>query len=390
MNCIKFNKEKNKFNKAKGILCLYSGIFDKGGIARYGRYQINALRERFGFKSVYVLSLMSWQSGDIEEPFEVNWSGRMPLSKFSRICFSIVATKFAILHKPSIVLTGHINLGPLGWFLARINNAHLVQNIYGWELWSDISEIRKQALARSDLVISDCQNSADVAIKTSLVKNQPTVIWDCVDIIQYTPSPPDYRVLKKYGVNISERFRVLFLARLNYDTRYKGIERLLKIAKQLPEDQFEFIIAGKGDYLEILKIMARDLSIEKQVTFTGAIHEEDMPNIYRCADAFYLVSEVGPSKGEGLPLTPLEAMACGVPVVVGNQDGSKEILKDGGGLCCDPYNLDGQARYLRMLKENRSFHEKEKVAARSRAEKSFSYFDFAEKTTSALLPLMKQ
>ena len=53
-----------------------------------------------------------------------------------------------------------------------------------------------------------------------------------------------------------------------------------------------------------------------------------MAHLYSLPDVFSLVSEVGKGMGEGIPLTPLEAMACGTPIIVGDEDGSKQIKGD--------------------------------------------------------------
>ena len=59
------------------ILYLTPGCFDKGGISRYGRYQIEALREVIGAENVRVLSLLGPDGDEFETDFDVAWhSGR--------------------------------------------------------------------------------------------------------------------------------------------------------------------------------------------------------------------------------------------------------------------------------------------------------------------------
>ncbi len=109
-----------------------------------------------------------------------------------------------------------------------------------------------------------------------------------------------------------------------------------------------------------------------------------MPDIYRSADAFYLVSEAGPRQGEGIPVTPIEAMACGVPVIAGNQDGSRELLDGTGGVCGNPSDRGYQTDYLERLAGSETFHRAERAAARQRAVSAFGYDAFARKTAEAL------
>jgi phosphatidylinositol alpha-1,6-mannosyltransferase len=367
------------------VLALTPGVFDKGGISRYMRFQISALRDNFGEDAISVFSLLGRQVGDLEEPFEVTWCGSVPYSNVTRAHFASLSLKHALKIRPDIILCGHVYLGPLALMLSKISGARFVQNIYGLELWSGLSALRRYALQKADFVISDCHNSAEWVVENRLVNQRPAVIWDCVDVERYCPGPREWPVLNKYGISNTNRFRIVFLGRIHPSTRHKGTERLLRLVSKLPKESFEALICGKGDDLEYLRAEAKRLSIDDRVHFTGAIHEVDMPAIYRSADVFYLVSEVGPGKGEGIPLTPLEAMACGVPVIVGNQDGSREILDGtGGGICVSPDDDGSIIHYFQRLLSDSQYLQSEGQAARRRAESAFGYKQFAEKTIAAL------
>jgi phosphatidylinositol alpha-1,6-mannosyltransferase len=368
------------------ILYLSPGVFDKGGIARYNRFQVRALQEAFGPNSVRVFSLAGRAVGDLEESMHVQFAGAMPLTRAGRFLFVSEALRAAATFRPEVVLCSHVNMGPMALAIARLYRAHVVQNVYGRELWSKqgLSPARKIALGRADLVISDCHNTADRAVSMGLRSGSPEVVWDCVDTLRYCPGEPNWGALSSYGLSPTDRFRVLFLGRISSGTRYKGFERMLQLVSQLP-DRFEAVVAGKGDFVEQLERQAAALGIAHRTTITGAIHEDHMPDIYRAAGAFYLASGVGPNMGEGIPLTPMEAMACGTPVIVGNQDGSRELLDGGGGWCGEPSELHSQASYLSALSGNRSFHASERVAAAGRAASVFNYSRFAAETRAALV-----
>ena len=375
------------------VLVLTPGVFDKGGISRYNRFQIRALRERYGQGSIRVLSKLGPDEQAFEEDIQVSWSGRphptlATSSLTTRIAFSTQALRFAIKDQPDIVLTGHVNLGPLGRIVASLVQGSLVQNIYGTEVWTGLSRMRKKALASADAVISDCHNTADYARKMGLRKETPYVVWDCVETKHYTPGTPNQTILEQYGIAKQRRFRLMFLGRLISLARYKGTERLLQLLAKLPRD-FECVLAGGGDDINYLHALADRLGVGKRTYFPGRIHEDHMPDVYRSADAFYLVSEFGYDKGEGLPLTPIEAMACGVPVIVGDQDGSREILDDsGGGICVSPGLEEPAVDYIRKLKADSAYFASERKAARQRAEFAFTYEHFAQKTIAVLEALL--
>ena len=78
-------------------------------------------------------------------------------------------------------------------------------------------------------------------------------------------------------------------------------------------------LAGTGPTEQQLKKHVLELSLENRVHFLGQV--EDMPQFYRAIDIFCLASHE-----EGMPLSPLEAQACGTRAIVTNVGGCKETL----------------------------------------------------------------
>lgn len=372
------------------VLYLGSNLFFKGGVARYCRYQVQALRDGLGERNVTVVALRGRSAGDFEDPFDVAWLPRNEGAP-DRRGFAFASTRLALTTRPDLVWTGHLHLGPWARRLARLTGAALVQNVYGRELWDgEMNEARRSALRASRLVVSDCHNSAEYALAHGLVSAPPAVVWDCVDLDRFTPGPVagDDERLARYAAARTGRFRLVFLGRLHAATRYKGTERLLELLARLP-DNVEAVVAGDGDDLAHLRAHAVDVGVAERVTFTGSVAEADLAAMLRSGDAFYLVSHVGHAQGEGIPLTPLEALASGVPVLVGNQDGSRETLAPAagdtpaGGWCGDPGDLEAQAAYVRRLIDDPARHAAERAAARRRAEGAFGYEVFRDQTVAA-------
>jgi glycosyltransferase involved in cell wall biosynthesis len=105
---------------------------------------------------------------------------------------------------------------------------------------------------------------------------------------------------------------------------HKGIKYLLESASLLLQSRNDvsFLIVGEGSLKEDLRKLCVVLKIKKNVTFAG--ERSDIPEILSLTDIFVL-----PSLREGLPLTILEAMACGKPVIATNVGGVPEVVKDG-------------------------------------------------------------
>lgn len=83
-----------------------------------------------------------------------------------------------------------------------------------------------------------------------------------------------------------------------------------------------------------LEPLIRELGLEERVKLTGFVSEEDKRNLYRACDVF-----VFPSGYEGFGLDPLEAMACGAPVISSNRSSLPEVVGDAG-LLIDPEPAD--------------------------------------------------
>lgn len=98
----------------------------------------------------------------------------------------------------------------------------------------------------------------------------------------------------------------------------KGQKVLLQALAQLP-DGVHIALAGIGSTEAALRAQAKDLSIGQRVHFLGRI--DAMPSFYQALDLFCL-----PSFQEGMPLSPLEAQACGIPALVTDAGGSRETL----------------------------------------------------------------
>lgn len=110
----------------------------------------------------------------------------------------------------------------------------------------------------------------------------------------------------------------------------KGHSVLIKAVSELPKS-VHLLIAGAGSEEKVLKELASVLGVSERVHFLG--HVDDMVSFYQSLDIFCL-----PSLNEGFPLSPLEAQACGIPVVVSNVGGCKEVVCPDTGVLVVPNN----------------------------------------------------
>ena len=118
----------------------------------------------------------------------------------------------------------------------------------------------------------------------------------------------------------------------------------------LPES-YDLVIAGNPHtdnealYPPIDRLI-RELGLERRVRLVGFVSEEDKRDLYRAAHAFAFVSEY-----EGFGLTPLEAMACGAPVICSNRSSLPEVVGEAG-LLIDPEPADIARVLVRLLSDD--------------------------------------
>jgi glycosyltransferase involved in cell wall biosynthesis len=159
---------------------------------------------------------------------------------------------------------------------------------------------------------------------------------------------------------------VLTLARLWWR---KGLNYLLEAAALVP--QAMFVVAGEGPERELLETQARDAGIAARVVFLG--QRDDIPRLLAACDVFVL-----PSLFEGLPLSVLEAMAAGKPVIATDVGGTAEAVIEGRtGLLVPPRDPLALASALSTVLNDRNLAAEFGRAGRLRATNEFS----AEKMT---------
>jgi phosphatidylinositol alpha-1,6-mannosyltransferase len=363
------------------VLYITPGCFDKGGISRYSRYQITAIRELFGQENTYVMSLLGPDNQKIEENFDVEFYGLPNNSRWQQFKFTIHFFWKVLTLRPKTIVAAHVNLSGIAVIASKLIGAKTVLNVYGLELWSNMRFDASWGLRKVNSIISDCHNTKNYLVQKNIRDTSDiTVIWDCVNLNKFKRTVTNQTELKKkYGINNGSRFTILSLGRLSYAAKHKGYHRLIEVFEQLNQSNFYLVIAGKGDMLDELKHIVLSKGLEQSVCFTGMVHETDMAGLYSLPDVFSLVSEVGEGMGEGIPLTPLEAMACGSPIIVGNQDGSREaVFKSQNGFVIEPYDLDTHRVCIESMYNNEALHNNMRKAAAEVAHVEFSYERFLE------------
>ena len=158
----------------------------------------------------------------------------------------------------------------------------------------------------------------------------------------------------------------------------KNLIRLMRAYSKLRSEQASFhhqlVIVGRQLWLAdgIFEEVQRQ-PWAQDVILTGYVADEDLPALYRAATAF-----VYPSLFEGFGLPPVEAMACGTPVVTSNTSSLPEVVGEAAVLV-DPYDEQDLIRALLKIVNDHSLRAQLRERGLAQAQK-FTWRAAAEKT----------
>lgn len=187
------------------------------------------------------------------------------------------------------------------------------------------------------LVVATCSDEVRELAALGVPARRIAVVPCGVDLDHFTPTGP--RAARE------GQYRILSLGRL---VERKGVETTVRALPEVPDA--ELVIAGGGDAvadaeLARLAALARACGVRKRVRLAGQIARADVPALLRSADVVVSVPWYEP-----FGMVPLEAMACGVPVVASAVGGHLDTVLDGrtGALVAprDPAALAGRLREL--------------------------------------------
>lgn len=170
------------------------------------------------------------------------------------------------------------------------------------------TSISKKVCKTAKAVVANSEGLKQLALKTRAIKID--VIYNGVDVNAFKP---------KKNQKSGKKIKLISTGRL---IERKGYKYLIKALAGL-EDKFELTLIGGGDKEEELKELARTHGVN--VDFRGVVKHQEIANELQNADIFVL-----PSLNEGMSHSMLEAMACGLPVIVTDAGGMKELIKDNG------------------------------------------------------------
>lgn len=231
----------------------------------------------------------------------------------------------------------------------------------------------KSSMKRADLIVTDSEFSKSEILKYFPKHESKIRVVPCgVDLEKFSPCRDNEKITAvKKNLEIEGEY---FLYLGTIEPR-KNLERLIQaygIFAGRCSDAPKLVLAGgKGWLYDSIFAKVNELKLEDRVIFTKYVPSEDMNALMCGALAF-----VFPSIYEGFGMPPLEAMACGVPVLASNAASLPEVTGDCG-VIVDPYSAEAIADGMERLYSDSSLRQQLSEQGIERA-KGFTWDKSAE------------
>ena len=260
-------------------------------------------------------------------------------------------SKNLIINKPELVHI-HSSFGPSFYrklpfiYMSHLAGVPIINHIHGAdfdEFYINASEKKKKLIRNT---YAKCERLIALSSEwkerlSQLVDPEKIVIIENYSILHEEAF--EQRKVKELTAN------VLFLGELGkrkgcYDIPYV----VKKVVEQVPTAMFYLCGAGSVEDENNIKHLCEEQGIIDHVVFPGWIRDKKKDDMLRNADVFFL-----PSYNEGMPMSVLDAMGYGLPVVSTNVGGIPKIVRNGkNGYCCEAGNIEALAEGIISLLTN--------------------------------------
>lgn len=281
------------------------------------------------------------------------WTPIYSVKEQYRLPLEIRKQRIDLMHYPNF----NVPLASGCPFVVTIHD--LIYNLYPEECPSKIAHLyarfmMKHAMKRAKIVVTDSEYSKrDLMRYFHLTEKKIRVILIGADELcehserANTMNAAELALKPRYGIE----GRYIFYVGKHHG--YKNIATLVQafMTHQEVYQQTQLVIAGKRDpRRHELYDLAACLDPDGRIIFTDFVEDEGLFDLYRGASLF-----VFPSLYEGFGLPPLEAMACGVPVICSNAASLPEVVGDAA-ILVDPLNIREMADAMRAVLLDAELH----------------------------------
>lgn len=251
----------------------------------------------------------------------VDFSGRYDNNLMEEIQnYAIVASVIAEENDFDIIHAHDWLAYPAGIAAMEVSGKPLVIHVHatdfdrsGGSVNPDVYRIEKSGMDAASKIITVSNLTRDIVInKYNINPDKVETVYNAVEPVKISEN----LIMRK---GFDEKV-VTFLGRI---TLQKGPEYFIEAAYKVLQvmDNVRFVMAGSGDMMERMMRRAAALKITDRFHFTGFLKGADVFSMLEMSDVYIM-----PSVSEPFGISPLEAMASNVPVIISKQSGVAEIL----------------------------------------------------------------
>lgn len=212
-----------------------------------------------------------------------------------------------------------------------------------WKNWIIFYPVEKLLARRTDVLVTINREDYERACRKFHAGRIVYIPGVGVDLDRFRRMGNGEELRRRYGWNETD----IYLLSVGELTARKNHALVIRAVKELDNPHIHYVIAGRGPLKEELEQLAQRLQIDKQVHLVG--RRDDIADLCEAADIF-----VFPSRQEGLPVALMEAMAMGLPCVVGRIRGNVDLLAENeGGMLCGLDEEHMFADAIRKLAEDK-------------------------------------
>jgi glycosyltransferase involved in cell wall biosynthesis len=248
-----------------------------------------------------------------------------------------------------------------------------------WYSWKGLLAMRffsRYAAKHADRILTDSNNTKqDIINHYKVSENKIAVIY--LGVEERFGKIDDYSVLEQIRAKyqIASQHVILYVGSIHTRRNIEQLIRAIHILCRKMSD-IQLLIVGKREYPYFdVHTLVDELALNNQVILSGYIQDSDLPLLYNVADLF-----IYPSSYEGFGLPPLEAMACGTPVITSNNSSLPEVAGEAA-MLIDPLNVEEMAEVMYQVLSDESLRRDLIVKGIAQASK-FSWEQAAKETLS--------
>lgn len=369
----------------KVVFTYLTSFIGHGGIEKFNKAFIKALssiQKEESFKVVSAYDIIP-DTTYVDRKNFIGYSGKR---------ISYVFGTLRTIVPADIFIVGHINLAVVG-LIAKLlfPGLKLVVVTHGIDVWYRLSWSKKKLLEKADIILSVSSFTRNRliekhAVSKDKIKLFPNTLDPSLDFPIHFQKPA--YLLTRYQILSGEPI-ILSLCRLSSKEGYKGYDTVIKALPNVIAyyPKIKYLIVGKYDQQEYDRIikLAKELDVLPSLQLIGFVPDDELTDHYLLSDLFVM-----PSREEGFGIVYIEAMACGLPVIAGNVDGSVDALDHGKlGTLVDPTDPDAIAAAILQKLAHKTTHG-EKIELQQRVIDKFGFSKFTSRLTDIIQELKER